>query len=194
MHIFVTLPSSRVISLTFKEDDTVTNVKEKVEVREGLTVSEQRLMFAGKQLQDGMTMSSYNIHAEATLHLLLSLRGGSTPSIIFRSGRTMPVDFKRTNIGDIKRETRKEVCSASFAESVSFKTKDYSYKITLDFGRKQVTLEFAGGIGTKEWVGRVSDYNTPEDVYDMFARKYGSEKVKNVSERMKLINMWDADI
>ena len=38
MHIFVTLPSSRVISLTFKEEDTVTKVKEKVEVREGLTI------------------------------------------------------------------------------------------------------------------------------------------------------------
>ena len=134
--VFVKTLSGRIFEIAVYANDCVENLKRNIKDKVGVTVTEQRLVFAGKQLEDGRTLNYYNIQEECTIHLVLRLTGGRCYSFLPEKIFDPRYDFVYPDIGQDLR---------------SFSRGNRSF--TRPYGWYKKALKVLGVFENNEWLG-----------------------------------------
>lgn len=103
MQLFVKTLTGKTVSVEVEEGESIEDVKAKISEKEGIPAEQQRLIFGGQQLQDGKTLDDYDVSDDATLHLVLRLRGGMQLFVKTLTGKTVSVEVEEgESIEDVK--------------------------------------------------------------------------------------------
>jgi ubiquitin len=127
MQLFVKTLTGKTVSIEVEEGESIEDVKAKIAEKEGIPAEQQRLIFGGQQLQDAKTLGDYDVGDDATLHLVLRLRGGALPKFIEKmmgrasafapSLREVDDDFVKKHLQNKLTEEDREMMNAFVATS-----------------------------------------------------------------------------